>query len=202
MYSFFKFKNSKDIEPHPEILMIPEFKKIWERDKTNNKVKAKNDFAIIYYGGYFNSPYNRYGDNKWNKIGERFKNDKNWRPEKDKDVKAALDAYQEMQNTPSLRILQSLRDSLETSDAVISQVSRNIRTIAQQQEEEDDNTKSLQNMEKLFKYIERLLKMQGSIPESINSLVEQEKKVFEELSQKKVRGGGTIGSREIPNRDG
>lgn len=201
MYNFFK-RNGKEITPINEVLLIPEFKEIWERDNTESKSRALNDFAIIYFGGYFNSPMNIYGDKKWNKIAEKFKNDSGWRPKDDKKIEAALKVYEELQDTPSLRILKSIRESLETSDAVISQVSKNIRTIAKKQNEEEDDKKALQNMEKLFNYISKLLNIQGKIPESINSVVDLETKVFDELSQKKIRGGGTVGTRENPNRDG
>lgn len=181
--------------------MIPEFKKLWDRDKTKEKVQAKNDLAIVYYLGYFNSPMNVYGENKLPKVAEQFKGDPKWKPEYDKDVKAALDLYREMQRTPSLRILESIRESLETSDSVISQVSQNITKIAKKQNEEQDDTKSLKNMEKLFSYINNLLKLQGQIPQSINSIIDLENKVFDELSSKRVRGGGKVGSRERPSRN-
>jgi isopenicillin N synthase-like dioxygenase len=200
MYSFFRERNRK-IEPTPDVLMIPEFKKLWDRDKTKEKVQAKNDLAIVYYLGYFNSPMNVYGENKLPKVAEQFKGDPKWKPEYDKDVKAALDLYREMQRTPSLRILESIRESLETSDSVISQVSQNITKIAKKQNEEQDDTKSLKNMEKLFSYINNLLKLQGQIPQSINSIIDLENKVFDELSSKRVRGGGKVGSRERPSRN-
>lgn len=201
MYSFFRERNRK-IEPTPDILMIPEFKKIWDRDKTKEKVQAKNDLAVVYYLGYFNSPMNQYGDKKLYRVAKQFKGDPKWKPEDDKDIKAALDSYREMQSTPSLRILESIRESLETSDAVIKQVSKNITKIAEKQNEEEDETKSLKNMEKLFSYINNLLKLQGQIPKSINSIIDLETKVFDELSAKRVRGGGKVGSRERPRQDG
>lgn len=199
MFSFFK-ENGKTIEPNPDLLTIPEFYKIWERDTTRSKVKAKNDFAIIYMGGYFDSPMNAYGRNKWKKIGEKFKNDSTWTPDKDEDIQAALKSYEEMQRTPSLRILNTIRESLETSDAVIQQVSKNIQEIALRQEEAEDDDSATKNMGKLFDYITKLLNLQGKIPQSINSIIDLEKKVYEEVKQNKVRGGGSIGSRENPER--
>lgn len=202
MYSFFRQKGAS-IEPIPEILLIPEFKKLWDRDKTKQKVQAKNDLAVVYYIGYFNSPYNQYGEEgKLNKVAKQLKGDPKWKPKDDKDIEAALNLYQEMQRTPSLRILKSIRESLETSDAVIKQVSNNITKIAERQNEEKDDTQSLKNMEKLFSYINSLLKLQGQIPQSINSIIDLETKVFDELSSKRIRGGGKVGSREIPNRHG
>lgn len=201
MFNFFHIKDAKTIEPRTEILFIPEFKKLWERDETPKKQVAKNDLAIVYFLGYFNSPMLKYGDKMVSKVAEKFKGDSKWTPDKDKDIKAAIDFYQEMQNTPSLRILKSIRQGLEASDAVIAQVSKNITTIARRQDEETDDIKSLKNMEKLFSYITHLLKIQSQIPEAINSIVDLEKKVFDELSVR-VRGGGSIGSREKPKRDG
>lgn len=44
----------------PEVLTIPEFKVIWESDKSSNKDVAINAFSYIYHLNNYNSPYSDY----------------------------------------------------------------------------------------------------------------------------------------------
>ena len=41
----------------PKALMVPEFKALWDRDKSNNKSTALSELAYVYYLSDFKSPY-------------------------------------------------------------------------------------------------------------------------------------------------
>ena len=48
MLKLFKYEGYK-LEVDPKVLLIPQFKKIWDKDKTKGKVKALTDFTYIYF---------------------------------------------------------------------------------------------------------------------------------------------------------
>ena len=47
MNNLFEF-NGKDININPIVLSIPEFEKIWNRDKNKEKVKARKELIFVY----------------------------------------------------------------------------------------------------------------------------------------------------------
>lgn len=196
MFEFFVKKRDSDIEPTAECLAIPEIKKIWDRDKMKSKKQAKNDLAIIYFAGYYNSPYKGYGeDQKWNHIGKSFKNDEGWRPWKDdKDINNALEEYKELQlsSSHSMSLLITLRETLLVSKQTIKSVQDEIK---KQDEEQDDSAKKLK---KDLDYIEKLIGLGEKLPNTLKKIQEMEEKVNEELSNAKARGGGSVLESEKP----
>lgn len=197
MFEFFvKRRDSSDIEPTAECLAIPEIKKIWDRDTMKSKKGAKNDLAIIFFGGYYNSPYKGYGeDKKWSVIGETFKRDKTWRPwEDDKELNKALERYKELQlsSSHSMSLLITLRETLLVSEQTIKNIQTEIRK--QDEEQSDDAKKLKQDLD----YIEKLINLGEKLPKTLEQIHKMEDKVNEELSDAKVRGGGEINESEIP----
>jgi hypothetical protein len=47
---------------NPTILWIPEFKEIWDRDKTKHKVRAVKEISYIVFLYSFKSPYLAYSE--------------------------------------------------------------------------------------------------------------------------------------------
>jgi len=98
---------------NPTVLWIPEFKKLWSRDKSNDKEMAANEISYIVFKHGFNSPYIAYSEKDREKriLHDYFKNNKGWKP--DKEVKAAEVKYNELQDSSALRLLRSTRKALE-----------------------------------------------------------------------------------------
>lgn len=111
----------------PEHLLIPEFAKIWERDKSKDKSKAKTELAYIYFKMDVKSPYlaysKEYADEKINL--DLFKK-KEYKP--DQDIIDAMKRYEEMSDTPSTNLLKAGRIGAEKLRSFILSVNMNERT--------------------------------------------------------------------------
>jgi hypothetical protein len=94
-----------------ENLVIPEFKKIWERDKSKGKDKALLEFAYIYFILNVKSPYYAYSEEE---MEERINMDlfkvKTYDP--DPDLLKAMEKYQELSETPSSGLLKDARQAV------------------------------------------------------------------------------------------
>jgi|JI10StandDraft_1071094.scaffolds.fasta_scaffold70734_3 hypothetical protein len=166
--SIFQLENNV-VKISPEVISIPEFKEIWDRDKSKEKGKAYKEIAYVYFMADYKSPYTAYppGERE-DKIKSDFIRDESW--VRDDKVNAAIKKYEELQQTPTLRLLMSAKFAAE-------KLSEFFRT----QDPEHRNYTS--NLEKL-----------GKIIESLDKLEERVKK--EETNQNRVRGGGNVLARE------
>ncbi len=90
----------------PEVLTVPQFAKIYKRDKNRTKTIAFNEFAYIYHFCDWNSPYRRYGDpiERKEKVKEAFIHDDKWK--EDQDIIEAIKAYENFSKTPSMGLLE------------------------------------------------------------------------------------------------
>lgn len=153
----------------PDTLVIPEFRVLWERDKSKDKAMAYKELSYVYYYADFKSSYQNYTeDDRESKVRDDFIRDSKWRA--DKDVIAAVAKYEEMQVTPTLRLLQAAKVAVDKLAAYF-----------RESEPEDRNYTS--NLDKL-----------GKIVESLDKLEEKVKK--EQSTQGRIRGGGDVKSRE------
>lgn len=198
MFEFFvKRKDASDIEPTAECLAIPQIKKIWDRDTMRSKKKARNDLSVVYFGGYYNSPYKGYGEEeKWNKIAKEFKNDENWRPWKDdKELNDSLEVYKELQlvSSHSMRLLITLRETLLVSEQTIKRVQDEIRNKSDKEEKED--------LKESLEQIDKLIGLGEKLPKTLQRIQQMEEEVEKELHESKARGGGTILESEIPDKE-
>lgn len=189
MFKFF-IPKKEDVVPSSEALMIPEIRKLWDRDTTKMKSQAKNDLAIVYYGGYFNSPYDGYSEKeKWDIIGKSFKGSKSWRPHKDQAIKDALDMYIDLQyhSSKSLRLLTTMRQTLEVSDAAIRNVQNKIKQYSEIAGDEEIDDK---NLKKSLEYIDKLIDLGKNLPETLNKIRSLEEQVNKELNDSTMTKGG------------
>jgi len=154
----------------PNILYIPEFKAIWDRDKTKDKPRATAEIAYVTYLCNFSSknPYNSYSDkDKEEKVRvDTIKKDP------DKLIKKAMDKYKEMQQTVTSRLL------------VAAKVAANVLAEYFEQAKAEDATEIIRNIEKL-----------GNAVKSLYSLEIQVQK--EQLESREIRGGKELGMYEI-----
>ncbi len=162
------------------VLPIPEFKKIWERDKGKSKEIANKELSYIYYVGDLKSPYSGYDEVERRKhVKKDIVRDDKWVA--DAEVENAIIKYQELQfsQSPVYRLLVSVKDTLSKLHKYFASVSF----------EPDSEGKMSHDPEDVIKNMKAL----GDL---ITSLDKLEAKVKKDQSDGHVRGGGTVNSRE------
>ncbi len=165
---FFILKDGKVVTINPKVLLIPEFVRLWNRDKSKNNKKALKEFAFVYFMADYNSEYNAYGLDMEEQITEDIFGDRKYKV--DDMVQEAVGKYEFFQNTHSMRMLKSLR---KRADRYI----RHNETEALA--EKFDPKKTIQDMKNFEEIMEQLEKW--------------EKKVAGESDEMIIRGGGKVG---------
>lgn len=100
----FQLQNNT-VQLEPEILLIPEFKSIYDRDKSKGKENAFADFCYIYFICDYNSPYRAYEPvERKEKVRKDYIKSTKW--SEDSTIKAGIDKYNELTRTPSLGLLE------------------------------------------------------------------------------------------------
>lgn len=97
-----------EVEPTPQTLTIPEFKKIWDKDKTETKTKARAQLAFVYHlvdpkSTYVNSSHRE------QEVATDFLNGARIT----KDLTTAVEKYRQLITTPEQRLLEG---SLNAAD--------------------------------------------------------------------------------------
>lgn len=171
MKKLFDIINGK-VEMNPTLLWVPEFKKIWDRDKSNSKETAAKEISYIVFKHSYQSPYNAYSerDKEIKILGDYFPDQKGWKP--DKDIQAAEKKYNELQDSSALRLLRSTRKALEVIEQFFTEAGP------------DQVDKVVKNAKEL-----------GGLIQSLNKLESQVQKEQKEASS--VRGDGNLGLFEI-----
>lgn len=171
------------IVPNADVLAIPAIKKIWVRDKTEEKETALKELSYIVFLCDFHSPYRdiREFEKESLIIKDVFKS--KWTP--DNLVKEAVETYKKLQETPSMRLLNTARSTLDKLSGYFEQIDFS---------EMDVLGKPVYSAIDLT----RNLKEVGNI---VKSLVNLERQVRLELEEHSVRGGSEIMLLEDPDED-
>ena len=153
-------------------LWIPEFRRIWDRDKDEYKRIAHAEITYIVFMYDFVSPYQSYSEIERRKkiLKDYFKDIPKWKP--DKLVNEAVKKFKELQSTPTLKLLNAVRGSMEMVTSFFSTA-----------EQKDVNS--------IMKHSEKI----GHLVKSIDVLTKQVEKEMAENSA--VRGGQGIGLFEL-----
>ncbi|MHA1966567.1 MAG: hypothetical protein ACW964_02070 [Candidatus Hodarchaeales archaeon] len=164
----------KDGNPtiEPKMLFVPEFRKIWDRDKTANKKKASKELAFIYFTADFRSEYNSYGFEKEELIAEDIMGDPKYKA--DDLVLEAIARYETMQETYSMRYLKSTHKSADSLMQYYEDHS--YKGKGDKNFSPDKLTKALKEVEAIMVKIEKW-----------------DKKVQAEEENMQIRGGGKVG---------
>lgn len=166
---------------NPTILWIPEFKALWERDKTKHKGTAVKEISYIVFLYSFKSPYLAYSErDRKTKILRDYFGDQEWEP--DDVVKAAIKRYNELQETATTRLLNS---SLRLCDKV-TEYFDSIDFY-----EKDKMGKPIHSLNDVVKNMKDV----GPVVKSLESLKDQVLK--EQMDKSIIRGGTDIGLFEI-----
>lgn len=141
-----------------EALLIPHFKVVWERDSSKLKEKALAELSYIYFMADYKSIYLAYPESaRSNQIKQDIVKDTNWKP--DSTILDAIRKYEELQQTPTLRLLKSARHAIEQVSSYYDSVKptdRNVTAIAG-------------SIEKIGKIAESLDKLENKIRKEIQT---------------------------------
>lgn len=179
----FELKGSK-VTVKPEILLIPEFKMIWDRDKSAGKDMAINEFSFIYFVSDYKSVYRNHYNN--DELLEKVKNDvvrdAKWKI--DRYVVAAITKYKELQETKSMKALNTAEKALEKIQIYIDNMEFTV---------EVDPLKAMKFVNDFTKDLSKV----------ITSIQQTRELVEKEIVQKKhqTRGAGELRKRELPKSE-
>jgi len=166
------------LQVSPYALVVKEFKDIWDRDLTITKDTAIAELSFVHFMCDFKSPFRGYESiDKIARIIKEVRLPTAWIS--DSIIKSAIEKYNILQETPSMRLLKFLEESLVQIEKFVK--GYNPAT---------DLTGSK------FRAMSDAIKKAPDIFKSINSIkeiVEQEV-----MTAKRVRGGHTTGRREVP----
>lgn len=156
----------------PEVLVIPEFRCLWERDKSKQKDKARADLIFVYYLEDFDSPYSVIPLNlREREIQKDFIKDNTWK--KDEQVTAACNKYRLLTEKPLMRLLRAVDNTIDRMADYLNATEIDSRTI---------------------KAIKDTIKDVSTTISSRNKLQDAVRK--ESLGDSKTRGGKDIGEFE------
>ena len=148
------FISDNKILPTPETLLIKEFENIWNRDKTKTKDIASKELAYIYFISDYKSIYNNYLSLiKETKIKEDIIQNKDWKP--DLLIESAIKKYEELQITPTLRLLNGARKALEEMTRYYEHLKINDRNILASATSLDKLGKIAESFDKLEEKIKK-----------------------------------------------
>lgn len=181
----FDIENNK-VVLNASSLVIPEFKKIWDRDKGKDKHKATKEISYVVFlcDESVTNPYRAYKDEERERVLlQDFMGDK-WTP--DEDILNAIEKYKELKQTTNSRLLRSAKraaDKLaEYFDTVdFSLVGKDGKPVYSSRD------------------LSSNLKEVAGIVKSLTLLEEMVRK--EQMESSNVRGGGDIGFYEVPRDD-
>lgn len=90
----------------PEGLFIPEMRKIWEADDTENKTKAHGQLAYVYHMASWSSSYSNLGPERHKEVSRDFLGGIG-KSRVTKEMTQAITKYKKLQETPEVRALDA-----------------------------------------------------------------------------------------------
>ena len=172
---------------NPQTLVMPEFRCLWDRDKSKEKYKAilEISFVVFLCDESISNPYRAYKEGyRELELKKDFIGDETWEP--DKEIKTAISKFKKSTQTTNTRLLIKAKSGAEKLADYFDDVDFSIK---------DKDGKSRYSARELASNLAAV----GSIVKSLNQLEEMVKK--EQLESQTVRGGGDIGFYEIPRSD-
>jgi len=162
------------------MLWIPEFKSLWERDKSKTKAKATKEFAYIYFVADYQSEYNIYGFEKNRAVAEEVFGNVEYKP--DESILAAIVKYESFQETLSMQYLKSVRATVHSLMKFYEELRFRSETQNAMDYDPSKVTKAMKDVEDTIEKIEKW-----------------EKKVRSEEEDMSIRGGGQLSLFEDAN---
>ena len=163
----------------PEALVVQEFLDIWKRDKTKTKDRALRELAYVFHTTDYQSIYRNYHINtRENKIKLDIFQDREWTP--DPVVLIAQDKYASLQTTLSMELLNDVEMGLTK-----------LRDYFRDVDFDEDETNGM-----AAKNFIQNVKSMGDVVKGMKTLRDEVEKELSNAMQ--LRGGTSIGSRELP----
>lgn len=183
----FDILNGKLVINQPEVLAIPEFNIIWDRDQDEDKVTAMKELSYITFlcDDSINNPYRSYKEGEREAVLRKdFIRDKKWKP--DKKVENAIEKYKKAVQTTNSRLLKSAKNAADKLAEYFDMIDFN---------EMDNYGKPVFSAKELSSNLAAV----GNIVKSLTQLEDMVRK--EQLESNTIRGGGEIGYYEVPKND-
>ena len=157
---------------NPTSLWIPELKKLWNRDKTEDKANANSEISYIVFMYDYRSPYRDYSERDREQKVRRdcFPEESDWVP--DKEIQKAIKRFRELQETANSRLLKAAKIAADK----LAEYFNNVDSSAASE-------------------IVRNLKELGTVVKSLDTLEKQVQK--EQLEKNNIRGGQEVGLFEV-----
>jgi len=96
----------------PEVLLVPEFKTLWDRDKSKSKNKVYDELKYIYFVYDSASPYsNMPKEARETTVKMDVMKDKKYKP--DEQVNSAIKKFLDLSETSSQRLLISVKNKID-----------------------------------------------------------------------------------------
>jgi len=162
-------------------LFVPEFKRIWDRDKSKEKARAIKELAYVYFMADYLSEYNIYGVEKAIMVAQEIMGDNKYEP--DQALQDAIVKYEAMQETYSMRYLKNVRETVDSLMEFYGELSFKKGVDDANKYNPGALTKALKDVEAIVEKIEKW-----------------EKKVRGEDEDMQIRGGGQVGLFEDPQK--
>lgn len=171
-----------EVQLNPDILAVPIFNSIWDRDKGRKKPIAHKELKYIVFLCDYRSPYKDISSSKKEDMirTDIFGKNSKWRP--DTEIIEAINKYKTLQKTRHMRLLEA---TFKTEEEITNYFENIDMT------KTDDFGKPLYTMENIIKNMEKV----GNVITSISKL---EKQVKAEITDFSIRGGNDIGYYEDP----
>ena len=183
-----------------EALLIPEFKALFELKYNKEKgdidgrkrIRAFKELTYIYFMQDYKSEHANFS-NEERHTQSLIDSDLPENYKISKELQAALDKYDLLQQTLSLKALSSVRNTLITSmgmgETLELLMQDKLKDIKEQLEEESTFIDNVKDMSELLSLIEKSGKIASSLPKVISTLEALEDKVKNEnQTSTKVRG--------------
>lgn len=178
---------SGEVVIDPSRLIIPEFNKLWVRDKTKDKRNAVKEIAYItfLFDLSADNPYRGYTEYERGLVLKKdlFKNS-NWAP--DKIIQEAIDRFKKLMETTNTRVLLGAKKAAEELAKWFEQIDFS---------KVDNYGKPIFSARELSSNLKEV----GNIVKSLGQLEEMVRK--EQLDKATTRGGTDIGMYEIPRNN-
>lgn len=171
---------------NPQSLNIPEFKAIWDRDKSKMKGNATKEISYIVYtcDESFNNPYRAYRDSDRKEVLLKDFMHDGW--VEDELIVSAMNKFKSLKETTNSRLLRSAKKAAEKLSEYFDSVDFNMR---------DSSGKPVFSSRDLASNLKEV----AGIVKSLNTLEEMVRK--EQTESSNVRGGGEVGFYETPRED-
>lgn len=176
----FKYEGYR-VTVSPEALLLKPFKRIWDRDRSESKLRAMLELAFIYFYCDPRSDYMIFSDEETRqeeiKKGEGMKD--TWAP--DKLVLEAIEMYKTLMVTPSSALLTDAR-------AAIDKIRQQLRDISFEGIEPAKIPKAIKDTSDALTRIPELIEAYQKAEKTLNSEIQEksrirggtEKKIFDE----------------------